>query len=335
MFRSATFKLTLYYIGFAMILSILFSSVIYRIATIEISNSLHNEADRIFRMHPDFFSQYMRPPTEEIAYRSHRLLLRLISLNIAVIIASGLASFFLARRTLRPIERAHERQKRFTADVSHELRTPLTVLRMESEVALLGKKTSAPELKKTLKSNLEEVTKLENLINNLLRLSSLEAGELQRNFEALQIRNVADAALATTALAANDRKIMVTNHLKKTMILGDGKSLEQLLIILLDNAIKYSVTGSAVTLKSHANSGMLTLQVIDHGKGITPEALRHVFDRFYRADEARTKESSEGFGLGLSIAKTIVDVHSGAIDIQSTVGKGTTVTVKLPRKSIS
>ncbi|HVW23528.1 MAG TPA: HAMP domain-containing sensor histidine kinase [Candidatus Saccharimonadales bacterium] len=333
MFRSATFKLTMWYLALVMVISISFSVVLYRVTTNELSRGLRHEIVRIDKQFPIFNDNELLQPQAEYQYGQHRIWLRLVGFNLIVLAGAGLASYWLARRTLEPIEAAHEQQKRFTSDVSHELRTPLTALRMESEVALFNKKGSASELRKTLESNLEEVGKLENLVNNLLRLTRLEAEELQQNFTMLSLAAVSSEALERVAKVAKSQKIQLVNEAKDTEFYGDYDSLVQLLVILLDNAIKYSPMHSIVSLSGGAKSDSVTIKVIDKGSGIAPEALEHVFDRFYRADTARTRTDGgeEGYGLGLSIAKMIADFHKGDIRLTSRVNHGTTATVILPR----
>jgi len=330
MFRSATFKLTMWYLGLVVLISVGFSIVLYHVATAELARGLHFQTQQIFNKFPIFDDSPLLRSGPDLSDGAHRILLRLIGFNIIVFVGAGFASYWLARRTLRPIEEAHEQQKRFTADVSHELRTPLTAIKMESEVALLNTRGSSTELRQTLASNLEEVSKLESLINNLLRLTRLEVSELQQNFTALQATALAKAALKEVDKQATSRNITLLNKTEKGQLVGDRDSLVQLLVILLDNAIKYSPRDTTVTLESHQDDE-LTFSVIDSGVGIEPGALERVFDRFYRADNSRNKgDSAEGFGLGLSIAKMIVDVHHGTITLTSRVGHGTTAAVSLP-----
>lgn len=318
-----------------MAISLAFSIVLYRGATSEFNRGFHGETDRISRQFPIFQGNPMLRPGPEVESASHRLLVRLVGFNIIVLIGAGLSSYWLARRTLRPIEEAHEHQKRFTADVSHELRTPLTALRMESEVALMNQKSSAKDLRQTIASNLEEVTKLEALINNLLRLSHLEADELRQNFTALSSRTVVETALKQIQPLAEDRHISLESKLQDLPLNGDLNSLVQLLVIVLDNAIKYSPARSAVAVQVTGKNSQVIITIGDHGQGIDPEALAYVFDRFYRADKSRTRTKAaaartQGYGLGLSIAKMIADLHNATINLSSRVGHGTTATITLP-----
>jgi two-component system sensor histidine kinase CiaH len=332
MFRSATFKLTMWYLALVIAISLIFSVVLYHVATDELARSLHREMQTIYNQFPVFDNSPLLRSSPDYDEGAHRILLRLIGFNLIVLAGAGVASYWLARRTLEPIEEAHEQQKRFTADVSHELRTPLTAIRMESEVALMNKQASQAELRQTLNSNLEEVTKLEALINNLLRLSRLEADELQQSFKTLQIKTLAQKASAQVQPLAAERHITLNNEVLAGKITGDEDSLVQLLVILLDNAVKYSPHDSVVSMSVSSKSDQISLKISDQGIGIEPAQLEHVFDRFYRADNSRVKaNSAEGFGLGLSIAKMIADLHHGTIELTSRVGQGTTASISLPK----
>ncbi len=332
MFRSATFKLTMWYLAIVMAISIIFSFALYNVTTGELNRGLNRETQRIDTQFPVFQNDpNIRYMSTYASQDASRIMLRLISLNLFVLVGAGFASYFLARRTLEPIEAAHEQQKRFTSDVSHELRTPLTALRMESEVALLNSKTSSAELRKTIKSNLEEVTKLDLLINNLLRLTQLEADELQQHFQRISSRDVVEAAIERVSKLAEARKITIKQTVKDAAVLGDQESLVQIIVILLDNAIKYSPEGKTVTLDASATGKEVIWRISDEGNGIEQAALEHVFDRFYRSDSSRAKSTTEGYGLGLSIAKMIADVHEGNITVKSRVGHGTTAIVLIPK----
>jgi two-component system sensor histidine kinase CiaH len=334
MFRSATLRLTLWYLAIAMAISVLFSVVLYHVTTDELMRGLHSESVSLYRQFPVFQNDpkvNFRPAPFYNTSR-HAIIIKLLGFNLIVLITAGISSYLLARHTLEPIEFAHTQQKRFTSDVSHELRTPLTAIKMESEVALLNNAAPANELRETILSNLEEVGKLESLINNLLRLSMLEADELQHNFTSLDSQLVARQAIEKVAKTAEHKDISIISQGKSAEALGDQDSLVQLLTILLENSIKYSAKDSKITIAISSNKNSVNWAVKDHGKGIEAEALQHIFDRFYRADFSRNKNNaSEGFGLGLSIAKMIADVHKGNITISSQVGHGTTANVSVAR----
>ncbi|HET7059696.1 MAG TPA: HAMP domain-containing sensor histidine kinase [Candidatus Saccharimonadales bacterium] len=336
MFRSATFKLTMWYLAIVMAISLVFSVVLYNVATGELGRGLHNETQRISRQFPVFQDNPALRPGADYDNGAHRIFLSLVGFNIIVLLGAGWASYWLAKRTLEPIEEAHEQQKRFTADVSHELRTPLTALKMETEVALMNGKNGKKELRAVLASNLEETGKLESLINNLLRLTRLEAGELQQQFASLDGKTLAKAAVAQVEKPAKDRRISLKTDLSDAIVSGDQDSLVQLLVILLDNAVKYSPAGSAVELSVKTVGDQGIFRITDHGNGMPRETLEHVFERFYRGqNESRNKSAADGFGLGLSIAKMIADLHGGTVTLESRPGKGTTATLALPAASLS
>lgn len=322
----------MWYLAIVMAISLMFSAVLYQVATDELDRGLHQETQRIYRQFPIFEQNPILRPGEDYDTGAHRIWLRLVAFNIVVLVGAGLSSYWLARRTLEPIEAAHEQQKRFTADVSHEMRTPLTALKMESEVALMNKKAKAGELRKTIASNLEEVTKLEGLLNNLLRLARLETDELRQGFTAVSTSEIIGTALKQVGPQAGEHRVKIVSELKDLNVHGDQGSLVQLLVIMLDNAIKYSPRGSTVNVSAKKVDGRAQITIEDHGGGIDPVSLEHVFDRFYRADESRAKTDggSEGHGLGLSIAKMIADLHGSTISLSSRVGHGTTATISLP-----
>ncbi|HET9098599.1 MAG TPA: HAMP domain-containing sensor histidine kinase [Candidatus Saccharimonadales bacterium] len=333
MFKSATLRLTLWYLAIAMAISLLFSIALYNVTTEELNRGLSSESRQIYSTYPVLennpdFDFGPRPLFEQSA---HRILLRLVGFNLLVLVGAGFSSYWLARRTLEPIEQAHEQQKRFTSDVSHELRTPLTAIRMESEVALLNSRSSSKELRETIESNLEEVGKLEALINNLLRLARLEADELQQNFKEEDSRTLVTLALDKVDKIASQRNVTIKTNGEGGCFYGDPDNLAQAIIILLDNAIKYSPEKTQVELNTFADDGNVSWQVIDHGPGIEPKSLEHIFDRFYRADTSRNKDQIGGYGLGLSIAKMIADVHKGTVTLSSKVGQGTTATLTVPK----
>lgn len=331
MFRSATVKLTLSYLAIIMALCLMFSGAIYQSATNELRHNIDRQAQRLNDQFPDLNFYPMINPQRVYDESRHRLILSLVYLNLAVLIAAGFASYALARWTLRPIEAAHEQQKRFTADVSHELRTPLTALRMTTEVALMDGSASKTELRKTLESNLSDAAKLEMLVNNLLRLTKLEASELQQQFNTVQISEVVDEAIAGLLDKATSKQIKIDSKLAKSLsVSGDHASLVQLLTIFIDNAIKYSPPKTSVIVKGSRDQRNIKLTVTDQGMGIPAADQPRIFDRFYRADLARTSSDEAGFGLGLSIAKMISVIHHGELKIDSTEGQGTTVQILLP-----
>lgn len=328
LFHSAILKLTLSYLVIVMAISLIFSGVVYHVATDEVARGLRNQTARIYQQYPVFSNNPFFVKGNDISTSSSHILRNLIYLNLVVLAGAGITSYWLAKRTLQPIQEANEQQKQFVADASHELRTPVTALKMESEVALMDKGADAQSLRAALASNLEEASKLETLLNNLLRLSRLESDELEQTFTNVPASSVLNTAIENTKRASEAKKINIKVEAPEGIeLFGQEDSLVQLLVILLDNAIKYSPASSTITVTAARRTGEAVISVKDHGVGIEPAALEHVFDRFYRAEKSRT---TNGYGLGLAIAKHIADIHHGTITIKSTVKKGTTAIVTLP-----
>ena len=331
MLRSAVLRLTLSYLVIIMLLSVVFSIVLYRISS--------NELDRGFRHQQSSYFGNQPPPgmppfaqlrEEQDAVGQAHLRSDLIAFNLAVLLLGGAASYVLALRTLKPIEEAMEAQSRFTADASHELRTPLTAMQSEIEVALRDRSLTKQAARELLESNLEEVGKLRALADGLLRLASVDAsGEIPT--EPVWLDNATDEALRRLAPAAKAKHIEIVNRVEHVAAPGDPGSITELIVILLDNAIKYSDNQGKITIATQEHAKQVQLTVADEGHGIKAIELPHIFDRFYRSDPARSKERVNGYGLGLSIARQIVGLHKGSIDATSTPGKGTTFTVKLPK----
>lgn len=337
MFKSATVKLTAWYMAIVMAISIFFSIIVYALGTNQIATGIRFESQRIYNNFPVFESNPILNPKADISRGDHLLLIRLLFFNTIVLVFAGLASYLLAKRTLLPIEEAHEHQKHFTADVSHELRTPLTAIRMESEVALL-EEDNVSLLKQTLRSNLEEITKIENLINNLLRLSKLESDELKANFNSIPLQPLLADVIKDLMPLAKQKKVKITNLTKTNVnVFGDRESLKSLMSIIVDNSVKYSPKSSSITIKLKVMPRQSILVIKDSGIGIDPEDLKHIFDRFYKSDSSRNKtDQKESFGLGLSIAKMIADLHDMNLKVSSTKGQGTEVKMYFnnpPKKS--
>jgi len=264
---------------------------------------------------------------EDLEEAKKRLALNLLLVNGGILLFSALAGWFLAGKTLKPIEDVLEEQKRFVADASHELRTPLAALKTSNEVALKDKKLSLGEAKKLIKSNLEEIENLETLTNNLLTLASLEENGRKLSFQKVDIKKIIDSAHQKILPLALEKKIKIKIESSGGKIFGDEESLEKMILIFLDNAVKYTPKGGKVWLKTWQEKGKLVLEIKDTGIGISEADLPHIFERFYRADKARAKG---GFGLGLALAKRIIEIHKGTVEVTSVLGKGTTFTINLP-----
>jgi len=310
-----------------MSISILFSLVIYKGIINEIERSFRIQQFRLYRE-----TGSISLNTQLLNDVEGRIGLTLLFINLGIGVISGAAGYFLAGRTLKPIQKMVDDQNRFITDASHELRTPLTALKSEIEVYLRGKNHTQKETEQLLKSNLEEVNSLQMLSDNLLQLAQYQQFPNETDLlENISLPQAVAAAVEKVKLMAIKKNISVENNIKDYTVKGDEKSLEQLFIIFLDNAIKYSSENTKVNISAESVDRSIWLTITDQGIGIAKKDLPRIFERFYRADSSRTKQKESGYGLGLSIAKKIIDMYRGSIDVKSSLGKGTTFTIELPK----
>lgn len=332
-FKSATVRMTAWYTLIIMVISLFFSVVLYKGATRELDKASRRETS-YFDDAPIFIPFNMNEfndfRTQQIHSAKQNVARNLIYFNVIILLAGGGASYFLARKTLKPIEDALESQNRFTADASHELRTPLASMKTEIEVALRDTNLTTDEAKKILQSSLEEVGKLEKLSSGLLKLANSGDKLDETAFQKVSLKKVIEEAQFKMKKSAEMKNITLESTGVNVEVLGDEWSLMEAISILLDNAIKFSKENSKVLIVSAEEGKYATVTVQDFGAGIDKKHLSHIFDRFYRADASRTKNAEGGYGLGLSIAKKIVDAHHGKISVESQLGKGSTFTVKIP-----
>jgi|SRR5579862_6351496 len=329
MFHSAALKLTLWYLAIIMAISLIFSVSIYHVSGADLDRNLNRQVG--------YFSGFLGP-NQALGYQSLRdrqlsddlghLRTNLFLFNLLVLVGGGAASYWLARRTLQPIEDALDSQSRFASDASHELRTPLAAIQTENEVALRDKNLTKSQAVGLLKSNLEEVAKLKALAEGLLRLTNGNGAIADP--EPIALKDVVSAAADRYAKTARAKKIRLDSQIGDQTAVGDRDSLVELVSILLDNAIKYSPPGSQVDISSQRHGKSVLLKISDQGAGIKASDLPHIFERFYRTDNSRAKDSPGGYGLGLALAKGITDAHGGHIEVASTVGQGTQFSVFLP-----
>jgi len=334
MFHQARLKLTAWYLLIITIISLSFSLLIYQLINTEITrfaDSQRNRFERRLEIDNKFSPPIIIVDQDLINESRRRLLLNLIFINSSIIIISGTFSYFLAGKTLSPIKKMLEDQQRFTSDASHELRTPLTALKSLFEVSLRDKKLTLSEAKKVISQGIDQTDKLKNLSDSLLELSSLETKKIQTSFEPVSLKTISSAAISQLSQKINIKKIKVINQTKSINIFGDKSKLIELLVIFIDNAVKYSPKSATIRLSSESDESNVVVKIIDNGIGISQEDIPRIFDRFYQADNARTKSKNNGYGIGLSIAQKIVQAHNGRIDVISKVNQGTTFIVNLPK----
>ncbi|MEE9232035.1 MAG: heavy metal sensor histidine kinase, partial [Nitrospirales bacterium] len=222
--------------------------------------------------------------------------------------------------------------RQFSADASHELRTPLTITKGETELAL-RRPRQAEDYRVVLESNLEEIDRMSRIVDELLFLSRADLGEIKLKMVPVQLDDLVREIQQQAQVLGEERHIQtVLEVVEPVVVQGDDLRLRELLLNLLDNAVKYSQKGQTVELSLTVSGGQGKLVIRDHGIGIAPEDQERVFDRFYRTDEARA-HAAKGTGLGLSICKWIVEVHHGTIEMKSTTQGGSCFTVCLPLAS--
>src|SRR6266487_2843687 len=261
------------------------------------------------------------------------LLTLLLSVGGIALCGAGIGGLFLANRALAPARLAWTNQQRFIADASHELRTPLTLLRADAEVLLRGRERLETEDAALLKDIVAEAGQMARISDNMLTLARLDNNALHREHEVVSMAELAQEGAQRIHALAEQRDITVQmENIGMPYVIGDPMLLEQAVLILLDNAIKYNRSGGRVMVHTEAKDEQAILEVRDNGIGIAAEHLLHLGERFYRVDKARSREAG-GTGLGLSIARSIIVAHGGRLSLSSVLEQGTTVTLTLPLAS--
>jgi signal transduction histidine kinase len=255
----------------------------------------------------------------------------LIGLLLVFLLVAWFLSSRMSKKAMVPIRSAFDRQREFVADASHELRTPLSVMLSSIDAIEMTIDDKQDHMVRKMLFNMkDEVRRMTGLVSDLLTLARSDSGKIERNDEVFDFTEMAQKAMDSMKPIAQEKQILLHFHAPETLPgKGDEHRLMQLLYILLDNAVKYTPDGGEVELALSRKQDELTIKVRDTGIGIRPEEQPFIFDRFYRADKARSRQEGS-YGLGLSIAKWIVDIHQGTIVVNSEYAKGSTFVVQLP-----
>lgn len=257
------------------------------------------------------------------------LLRRLLLLGVLTIVLAAIAGLLLANRALLPARMAHARQQEFIADASHELRTPLTILRSNVEVILRGRRSLPPDDVLLLEDTVKEAAHLTNLANSMLDLARLDGADAHLEREVIDLVQLAyEVARWAGPLGAEHGLQIGAEGSGSVLVLGDRTLLEQAIISLIDNAIKYNRPGGSISVRAWKDD-QAHVEVRDSGIGIESVHLARLGERFYRVDKARSRDSG-GAGLGLSIVRGIVLRHEGDFTVTSERGVGTAATLSLP-----
>lgn len=257
---------------------------------------------------------------------------RIISLTVTVgIVLSIFASYILSKKTLKPLRDNMVKQMEFVQNVSHELRTPLTIIQAKQEILLQEPNSKIIDKSEDIILTLNETKRLSKLIKDLMLLSRADSDGMKLQKENVNIDEFIKEIISPyKEIAEMQEKNMVLNLDYKVDIDVDTNKFYQLMIILLDNAIKYTETNDSIEVKTYLKDNKFVLEIADTGIGISDEGMKRIFERFYREDKARNRETG-GSGLGLSIASSIVTAHGGTIKVSHNNPKGSIFIVRLPK----
>lgn len=313
-FRLSLIKLTALYVCILALILIVSSSVIYS----AFSNRLDHRFQE-FHTPVRVEEPFSLPPSADDVRGD--LVNSLVLVNGLLLVVAGAMSYWLARWTLQPLRDSYEKQKRFLSDASHELRTPLTILRTDLE----NEKNT---------SHLEEVERMSNLVSNLLVLSRLDEEEKvsDKNNEEINLYDLVTRIVERLHLIAAQHQVeLIFEKEGDPIILNSNRDrLNDSLTNIIKNAIIYNKLSGKVKIRAVKEKETVRIMVTDTGIGISEMDLEKVFDRFYRIDPSRSRQTG-GSGLGLSIARSSLESLGGKINIESKVDEGTTVTIRLPR----
>ncbi len=276
-------------------------------------------------------NDYVGVTTADVVEIDHEYRGLVLAFGLAAVLALalvGVGGWLLARRSTEPVRDAFLRMRSFMADAAHELRTPVAVVEGHAEVALRQPR-EPDEYVEILRSIHGESARLSGILENLLTIARADAGAWPVHFESFYLDDVVLDVIENARVLGSGKDVALdVTELEEAPVRADPELLRQLLMILLDNAVKFTPPGGRVDVAVRRTNGHVSASVTDTGPGIDPELLPHVFDRFYRGDASHGRAA--GAGLGLSIAKWIADVHDADIVIDSKVGRGTAVVVTFP-----
>lgn len=266
----------------------------------------------------------------------------MISLMLIFVVVGGISliilffiSLYLAGRSIKPIQESFDKQKQFIADASHELKTPLTIIKTNLSVINANKEETVKSQSKWLDYISSQTDRLARLVNEMLSLASLDYEGQEMILSEFNMSRIVEGELLSFEAAAFENKIALTTQIEPEIKLkGDKDSTKRLISILMDNAIKNTPENGEISVLLQKDKNIIKMEVENTGKGISPEQLEKVFERFYRVDSARAREQGMGgYGLGLAIARKIVERYKGKIYVKSNLGLNTTFVVELPSVS--
>jgi signal transduction histidine kinase len=262
------------------------------------------------------------------------MLNRLIIIMTVGIIAGSLlaiiAGYFLAGRALVPIQKSWETQQQFVSDASHELRTPLAVIQSRTDLLFQDPEATIQDKAVDISVISKETRRLIKLVTNLLTLARSDSNQMELSKAEFSLDELVKEVVYQYEDIAEFQGKSITTPVNETVhLIGDKERIQQLLVILVDNSMKFTNDGGKIFLNAYVKTHTVLLEVKDNGIGIKKENIPKIFNRFYQEEQSRT--NIEGAGLGLSIAKWIVEKHEGAIKVDSKLGEGTTIEITFPK----
>lgn len=259
------------------------------------------------------------------------LIYTFITVAFFMLIIIFLISRFFANKSIQPIKEAFDKQKQFIADASHELKTPLTVINTNVDVLLSNKEDSIHNQSKWLYYIKSEAERMNKLTSDLLYLAQVDYSDVKMIFSDFNLSEAVEHIILTMEGVVFENNISLHYDIEPNLIVsGNIEQIKQVIMIFLDNAIKYTYKKGKINLVLNKNHNKINLSVTNTGKGIPEEHISKIFNRFYRTDKSRARNSG-GYGLGLAIAKAIVEQHNGKISVKSIVDKKTTFSIELPK----
>jgi signal transduction histidine kinase len=324
-FQKAQIKLTIQYFFLSLIMVIVFSLAAITIEVRDVSRiSKSSEVGDIAETH--------RISLEKRVSTVHRrFMLHLLGLDAFLLLLVSGAGYYHSGRTLDPIREMMQKQEEFASDVSHELRTPLTTINMEIE-ACRRSQVEMPDTCGALLESIEDETRhMADVVNGLLMLVRSDLPDESNNRVELDLSDVALRAIEQAKVHADVKYITVgAKNLKTARILGNQEQIKQAVLILLDNALRYTLSGGTVAVTTESSGNWSQVAVADTGVGILEEDRERIFERLYRVNDVRL-DAERRTGLGLSIARKIAESHGGTISVSSTPGSGSIFTIRFPR----
>lgn len=261
---------------------------------------------------------------------AHQFITNLVITFSLSVIAITIVSYFLSKKTLEPIITSWKKQNEFVENASHELRTPITIIKAKQEMLLEKPNEKIIDNAEEISITLKETQRLIKLINELMEIAKNDNDKIKLNKQSFSIDNeIKELMILYEDVAKIDNKTLTCNLNFSENIYADLNKIKELLVILLDNSLKYTSSGDSINISTYKKDNKCVIEIEDTGIGISNEAIDHVFERFYREEKSRNSEKG-GMGLGLSIAYGIVTLHKGSIKYEKNRVKGTKVIVKLP-----